>query len=394
MGMAASQVRLLALTSRLHDVEFEAQSLQSQKIALATQKDALYQDYCDALDAKKIQVAYMDGMGEYNYVDASFATLCGYNSNRVTEYTLIDSRTDKVIVDQETYDIYNEFYQDKYTFALAMMGFTLDYEDQYEYGDPDKGPRCLGYYNDNLKDPVLMTGAEEVAFYETIAKGGDKADALQEAYDKWEEAKDDDSLSDKEKAEAYNAFRDALYDSENGIADVIYNYMRLSFGSGSEEDVYDAKLRGDYDPNFDEKLDIEEFNYYVALFENIQAHGGCTPIDPACESGDEGETWFNNMVNAGLVLIEVYDREDEEWTQTSVATSSTGNYLKETQDETDLKKAEAEYEHELDKINDKDTQFDNKLNELETERTAITTEIESIQKVRDDNIERTFGIFS
>ena len=54
MGMAASQARLLTLTSRLHDVEYKAQNIESQKIALATQKDELYQNYCDALDAKKM----------------------------------------------------------------------------------------------------------------------------------------------------------------------------------------------------------------------------------------------------------------------------------------------------------------------------------------------------
>ena len=63
MGMAASQARLLTLTSRLHDVEYKAQNIESQKIALATQKDELYQNYCDALDAKKIQVAFNNGDG-------------------------------------------------------------------------------------------------------------------------------------------------------------------------------------------------------------------------------------------------------------------------------------------------------------------------------------------
>ena len=137
-----------------------------------------------------------------------------------------------------------------------------------------------------------------------------------------------------------------------------------------------------------------EFEFYVHLFEEIQAAGGCQEIDPQYESGEEGNEWLNNMVEAGLVLIDVYDPDSKEWTETSVATSTNANYLQEVQDDTDLKKAEAEYEHELDIINRKDTKFDQDLTKLETERTSITTEMESIQKVRDDNIERTFGIFS
>ena len=46
MGMAASQANLLTLTSRLPDIEYKAQNIESQKIAMATQKDEMYQTYC------------------------------------------------------------------------------------------------------------------------------------------------------------------------------------------------------------------------------------------------------------------------------------------------------------------------------------------------------------
>ena len=62
-------------------------------------------------------------------------------------------------------------------------------------------------------------------------------------------------------------------------------------------------------------------------------------------------------------------------------------------DDDELKKAEAEYEHELDIIDRKETKMDNELAKLETERKAITTEMDSLKTVRDDNIDRTFGIF-
>ena len=61
---------------------------------------------------------------------------------------------------------------------------------------------------------------------------------------------------------------------------------------------------------------------------------------------------------------------------------------------TAVAKAEAKYEHDLKQINQKDKQFDLSLSKLETERTALTTEYESVKKVIEENIERTFGIFS
>ena len=42
MGMAASQSRLLMLTARIHDVEYQAQMIQNAKIQLATQEDEVY----------------------------------------------------------------------------------------------------------------------------------------------------------------------------------------------------------------------------------------------------------------------------------------------------------------------------------------------------------------
>ena len=43
---------------------------------------------------------------------------------------------------------------------------------------------------------------------------------------------------------------------------------------------------------------------------------------------------------------------------------------------------------------DKDSKYDRDLSKLETERSAITTAMDSIKQVRNDNVERTFGIFS
>ena len=101
MGMSASQARLLSLTARLHDVELQAQNIMSQKIALATQKDALYQDYCDALEASSIKVAYWDGAAGTTFVDANYSTLCNFDKNRVKQYALKDNMTGNLIVSEE-----------------------------------------------------------------------------------------------------------------------------------------------------------------------------------------------------------------------------------------------------------------------------------------------------
>ncbi len=395
MGMAASQVTLFTLTSRLHDIEYKAQNIESQKISLATQQDELYQNYCDALDATKIQVAYSNGDGTTSYVDATFSTLCTYNENRYAQYTLIDSKTGKVIVDAETAAIYENFNTDKYTFAFAMLGMDSDFGwpvdgdnghltmgmevgigvSNEDYGD---GEASNGLYN------LFMTDVERMVY-----ENHSTENAIQTAYDALIEACNSDSTTMSEKRAALENFRDVLYDN---YASEIYEYMRLNKNNETNTDPDSSSA--EFNSEYSEEFPQAEFNYYANLFEQIQAAGGCQVIDPLYESGDDGKEWLYNMISAGRITIEIYNETTNEWTTTSIATSTGTNYLQEVQDETNLKKAEAEYEYELNKLNAKDTKYDQDLSSLETERSSITTEIESIQQVRDDNTERTFSIFS
>ncbi len=80
---------------------------------------------------------------------------------------------------------------------------------------------------------------------------------------------------------------------------------------------------------------------------------------------------------------------------TSPSSDSCLSYTEVTSiDSTAVKKAEAKYEKDLKEIDKKDKRYDLTLSKLETERTALTTEYDSVKKVIEDNIDRTFGIFS
>ena len=389
MGMAASQARLLTLTSRLHDVEYKAQNIESQKIALATQQDELYQTYCDALDAKKIQVAFNTDNGGSRYVDATFANICGYNEDRKKQYTLRDAETGKVIVDSDVYNQYKIFDNDKYSFAWAMLG--LGDNGAWEYGDNDAA--SIGYQkSQTTADGNLWMSEVEQVVYDKHKKAGDLNSGVKKAYDsliETNEKKVAGEATASEVVDALNAFRDKLY---NTYSSEIYKYMALNKGDTQEQNGNPDSQTADKDT--EETFDQQQFNYYVRLFEQIQSCGGCQEVDAAYTSGDEGKEWFNNMVTSGRVLIDVYNTNKKEWQETSVATSTNENYIQETSDDEDLKKAEATYEYELKKINAKDTKYDKELSKLETERTAIKQEMDSIKTVKNDNIERTFGIFS
>ncbi len=101
------------------------------------------------------------------------------------------------------------------------------------------------------------------------------------------------------------------------------------------------------------------------------------------ESDTPTSTWDVNSDNEEYVY-KVFEN-------TSISTSTK---VSEMSDEKELKKAEAQYEADMNRINAKDARYDTQLSQLETERNAIKNEIDTLKTVANDNVERTFKIFS
>ena len=383
MGMSASQARLLSLTARRHDIEFEAQQLQSQKIALATDKDKAYQDYRDALDATKYQIMYVDlSTGTNAYVDANYKTMCKYNENLVKQLALKDHTECKIILDAETAEMYEQYGNDKYTFAYAMMGFgecfssdsrvnTQGCEIGIGTAQDDYGFHCTTGTGNSL----YMTGVEQEVYNAHVSSDGE----MEIKYNEIESAE-----TDAEKQIALDKFRDHLY---------------VKYGAEIFEKTQDLRIENDstYMSDEDTFKDVSsELNYYINLWDAINEAGGCKTINEKYADGDDGEQWLKNMVEAGLVTIMEFDSEksSDDWSEISPNTSIGMNYIQEVEDDELVKQAELDYEYQLGLINDKDAEFDLKLSKLETERQAIITEIDSITTVIDDNQEKSFNIFN
>ena len=226
-------------------------------------------------------------------------------------------------------------------------------------------------------------------FYDTAGN-----ETLTNAYDELL-AKSQANAPKSERRAALKAFRDILYSDK--YRDKILAAMNQEKNFGY--DPADLDFENNPNDNFVTKYPTwdavkNEFSYYQNLWEQINKAGGCETIDEQYIGGDEGTEWFNNMVTSGLVSIYMLNPNKDDWEVTTIATSVGNNYLQEVNDEEKAKKAEAEYEHEMRIINRKDTKFDTALKKLETEENACKTEIESIKKVKDENIDRTFNLFS
>ncbi|MBQ4646997.1 MAG: hypothetical protein IJB79_06585 [Candidatus Gastranaerophilales bacterium] len=111
---------------------------------------------------------------------------------------------------------------------------------------------------------------------------------------------------------------------------------------------------------------------------------------------DNTET-FQRAIKEGIYYFAKYQENEEtkemEFNPIEWATLG-GGAISEEYDKSDDAAAQAEYEATQSKVQNLDRKLEMELDRLETERQAITTEMESVKKVVDDNVEKTFNIFS
>lgn len=382
MGMAASQAQLLALTARLHDVEFEAQSILRAKLKLADCEDEAYQRYLAALDATQITGSIMSGTNTAK-VFATFKNLSGGWENMIMNdtgtigYGLVNQKTGNLYVDAAMFNAYNEYRgNDSDEFALKRLGYTDDEINAYTKHRDTKG---TFYPVENAAETGATNKLIQVSSSDTYNPGGRYYTKNADGNGYSEVSSMADYLrTDANGNKSFNTKASELY------TEMTSDDTRTP--SAVVVDVY--KMRNE--------LISAEGQYYKNTFEMIKNRGGCEVLDKQYQNDSD---WLTSMVGYGNVGIYTLSKDETasrgykmEQTSTSTSTILCDTAIT-SMDNTELKRAEAEYNKELKDLNRKETQLDLNLEDLETERTAITTEIDSVKQIIDDNIDRTFGIF-
>ena len=412
MGMAASQARLLTITARMHDVEYQAQCIQNAKIQLANQEDAVYQRYLEALDATTFTVKDNNG----NRIVANFNTLCGIdavNASPKTRYVLRD-QYDRIIVSDDVASGYEAFKSkggNAYEFALFMMeGHPADFDaGTYQ----QKAYDILNEKSDTGNLGKMQTICDTITeyLYQIQDKFPENGTSLTEFHKNGDNEKDiknriREKISEAIESITKNSAISNITD-EKTISDVkelidkvnaSYEEMEYMLYTQSGEDIY--AIEG----NRKEDFDNDDFWGYVNMYKQIEANGGryvkISEFDGVDGIGDASTDtdWLQSQVQSGKITIDISTLDSKgnlSFKSTAVSSDSALEYTTTTTiDKAAAAKAEAEYEHKMKEIDRKDKKFDMDLNKLETERTALKTEYDSVKKVIEDNIERTFGIFS
>lgn len=109
------------------------------------------------------------------------------------------------------------------------------------------------------------------------------------------------------------------------------------------------------------------------------------------QSNMRDAAWLLEQLKLANLFVQKKDVETEQWLDYSYVSSSVFTTV---EDNSEVAKAEAEYECTMAEVQGKDKKLDLDLDNINTEHTAVDTEMDSVQNVVDKNIESTFKIFS
>ena len=193
-----------------------------------------------------------------------------------------------------------------------------------------------------------------------------------------------------------NIFYNDAFDAANGSKQV----NQMTIGNLSQGGVFGAYYKdkdgtyhrygsSDTNPNVyrdkDGKLVGEdEMRRRIA---NGESEADFTQITYGTENGIANSLAFLEGVNNGTIII--LNEVTGEEVSLSSSTGFTEGYY--TDDDA---AAEAEYKRETASIQVKEKRLQMELNQIEAQQKACDTEIDSVKKVMDKNIDRTFKVFS
>lgn len=293
MGLAATQVRLLQLTSRQHRIEYQAQKIQAQKLQLANESDAAYNTYMAALDAKKVQYKYIENDGSISYKDANFNNMFkGYDAGVQNLYALERIKTGTLILDSTILNNAKTIFNNQKTKTLG--------------------------YNDIKKLPAYT-------YTETTTDSSGKTTTTTKY-----------KLSESEYLENKDKYDNEYWANE---------FVKL-FG------VSDASAMAYYDNLFtlineygEDKLEAMNATYAEnsAWFTNMLANSEVILHKWDTEAGDDGKgAWIETNVNTDLMLQEVADEKELKKAEATYEAENTRINRKDAQYDTLLSQTETE----------------------------------------------------
>ncbi len=432
MGMAASQARYIQLTARKSNCEYEGQQINQARTNLANEVAGLFNRMLDlelpevpsTSDYTTEQYSYTDGNTDY-YID-SWSQTSSYDDNYnyvVTSHYIRDifKGAEKTLSDPQvqvanTYSGYvNESASvqvnpdNSYT-VTNSDGTTVNYnrvsgvEDEALTAQLQRFKEAIG--NTDLSNDNIVGYQEGDTWHFALTQELDNvAGGMSTAYSDYAETGFPTYVGNSRVTELTNLTEEQAAELSQIVQDIadsnISNYFTLNAdgsytytGSG----IYTFSLNGeDYFTTYDDLM-----NSYNS------AYMSDSPIDNQSSLYYYSASYVpTKITSTGNALLET----DESGRFSSVRFDNDSNVYalnyETVTDDAAYEDAMNEYRHAVEvyqkTINDinaltstiqkEDQQLELKLEQLDTEQAAISTEMESVKKVIDDSVEKIFNTF-
>ncbi len=358
MGMAASQARFLGLTARKSNVEYQGQQINQQRTALSNESANLYNQMMDLT------------------VPTPPATTDYYSTSYVLENSSSSYASEDYVISNltKTYNAENEY----------IVSLTS----KQEYMDSKNTSYSLGTVN--KKTIENEDGSTYNTYTLPLVDTGNKATTS--------------VVYDESKTNAYTGENDSLlinqyqiykaepnknlpgYDKCCTEKDVQYYFYQDSQGKNrflTEEQLLDMTSG---DPQ------IEKYNI---LYPYTYTKEVTTQVVATLEQSDTGryssiviaddDSYPNDLKGMTFSLSTVQEMDKDGYD----AEYSDYEYKKAI-----YEKTISDINAQTEVIQKEDQQLELRLQQLDTEQNAISTEMESVEKVISDNVEKTFKVFA
>ena len=458
MGLAASQVRFLQLTSRQADIGRQLQHLSLEKMALTRDVQGITRDYQAALSSKTLKWSNNAGV---NYTNISYNTLMSPNEFNSKSPVLITNSAGKVVINNK-YKKYAEMispdgsaggvYQGETREKILqdLLGISTEQLQSYSttsnnieaaakalndaLAERDKiEAKSLTLDSDNFIKKFLDTSELGISGVKiTVDNIDEYAKILENAILGKDYFTEEQEKKIKEAFTGNNKTVSALKNSlekdtkEMSIDDFISSFVGcIKAALGNSETI---KIMADNDKNglqsaYDDadqkyKDALEAYNkaidannqvytaeqqtqidYYDDLFTSIVDNGW------SYDGSVDDSEYLSQMLQNNQYFITTIDKNDcgdanepgcVRFYDYTYSTDLATNFknIFLVNDSDAREEALVEYEYKKDVLNAKEAKIDARVKDLETENKSISKMLESIQKVAEDNIENTMKLWA
>lgn len=401
MGLSASQGRLLLLTARRSDLEFRAQQISQKRLVLSQQLEEISTEYEEATSNRQMKI-------DLYRVNADGETVIDRTANLTYAY-LVSGTTSASGPGSELAGI-KSFYETPYTSSVNYRLMSIDgaivisdeREIPMEFSKTQYTDATQDENFPNLYKTTKQTKNNTTTSYSVLAAADSTLSKL---------FTDSSITSLSVQIDKTNGF--VQYTDDEGKK-TIYNINTGEAVESTEGKTItweDGKL-------YNDKKEIPQSSAIVSDvdggYELVEGADGVWTVkkDGAviqryivdktlkygstdASGGTSGPNYLQDCLRNGKYMLQkcIQDENtDDGWRWSNISWDATSD-ISDTYYTEDDEAAKAKYDRLQTQIQSQDKKLELELDNIETQRNAVTTEVESVEKVISDDIEGTFNAF-